>query len=121
MSSHPHAAHFPHANTPAERAHVALRVLGAPLRLPAIGLVKLYRVTVGQAVGGRCRYYPSCSAYAEEVLDDRGFVVGVLLTGWRLLRCNPFSAGGMDRVPRRGVTRLYDYITRRTSLEEIRS
>ena len=101
--------------------HSIARLVGTPFRLAALGLVRLYRVTVGQAVGGRCRYYPSCSAYAEEALVERGFVVGVLLSAWRLLRCNPFSAGGIDRVPRRGVTRMYDYVTHRTSLPEVRS
>ena len=40
------------------------RVIGMPFRLAALGLVRAYRVTLGQAVGGRCGIYPSCSAYA---------------------------------------------------------
>lgn len=110
---------------PTERSAVvdAIRsaawLMGAPFRLAALGFVRLYRVSFGQAVGGRCRYYPSCSAYAEEALRDRGFVVGVLLSAWRLLRCNPFSQGGFDRVPKADDVRLYDYITHRRSIPEV--
>ena len=46
-----------------------------------------------------CRFTPSCSAYAIEALRKRGFLMGSLLTIWRLLRCHPFCAGGYDPVP----------------------
>ena len=49
----------------------------------------------------RCRYEPSCSTYAVESVGRFGAVRGVLLAGWRLLRCNPFSHGGFDPVPER--------------------
>ena len=47
----------------------------------------------------RCRYSPTCSAYAEEALRRRGFLPGTALTAWRLARCNPFVKGGVDPVP----------------------
>jgi putative membrane protein insertion efficiency factor len=62
----------------------------------AIGLVYLYRYTIGLMVPPRCKYYPSCSSYAIEVLKRYGFARGALLSGWRLLRCNPWSKGGVD-------------------------
>jgi putative membrane protein insertion efficiency factor len=62
----------------------------------AVGAVYLYRYTVGLFVPPRCKYYPSCSEYALGVLRRYGFVRGTLLAGWRLLRCNPWSAGGVD-------------------------
>jgi putative membrane protein insertion efficiency factor len=62
----------------------------------AIGLVYLYRYTIGMMVGPRCKYYPSCSSYAIEVLKRYGFARGLFLAGWRLLRCNPWSKGGVD-------------------------
>ena len=48
-----------------------------------------------------CRFTPTCSAYAIEAFEKRGFFVGLALTVWRVLRCNPFSAGGYDPVPER--------------------
>ena len=46
-----------------------------------------------------CRFTPTCSAYALEAFTKRGFFVGFGLTVWRILRCNPFCAGGFDPVP----------------------
>ncbi len=46
-----------------------------------------------------CRFTPTCSAYAIEAFMKRGFFVGFFLTVWRILRCNPFCAGGYDPVP----------------------
>lgn len=46
-----------------------------------------------------CRFTPTCSAYAIEAFMKRGFFVGFGLTVWRILRCNPFCAGGYDPVP----------------------
>ena len=46
-----------------------------------------------------CRYTPTCSAYAVDAFMKRGFFVGFALTVWRILRCNPFGAGGYDPVP----------------------
>jgi uncharacterized protein len=54
----------------------------------------------------RCRYEPTCSAYAAEAIDRCGVVRGLLLACWRLLRCNPFSHGGFDPVPDRFTLRV---------------
>ena len=89
-------------------------------RLVGITLVHGYRLTVGRFVGGRCRYYPSCSQYALDALRLYGLGRGSVLAGWRLLRCNPWSYGGVDyaedqglfgrphRPARSGVTRRGD-------------
>lgn len=69
------------------------------MRHLGIALVYAYRYTLGALVGtGRCKYYPSCSQYAIDALREYGFVRGALLAGWRLLRCNPWSHGGVDYV-----------------------
>jgi hypothetical protein len=46
----------------------------------------------------RCKYHPTCSAYAVDAVRSYGILRGAVLAGWRLLRCNPWSAGGIDRV-----------------------
>lgn len=65
-------------------------------------VVRGYQLIVSPWLAPRCRYYPSCSAYAVSALHRHGPVTAVLLAGWRLLRCNPWSAGGVDFVPDRG-------------------
>ena len=66
------------------------------MRYAAIALVYAYRFTLGQLVGGRCKYHPSCSQYAIDALRKHGLFKGAALAGWRLLRCNPWSRGGVD-------------------------
>ncbi len=68
----------------------AARVVAAPIRA--------YRLVVSPLLPARCRYAPSCSAYALEALQTYGILRGLLLTGWRLIRCNPLSHGGWDPV-----------------------
>ena len=64
----------------------------------AIGIMLGYRKLISPLYGEVCRFYPSFSRYSLEAYQQRGFVVGLMLTVWRLLRCNPFSAGGIDDV-----------------------
>ena len=68
-----------------------------------IALVKLYRKFISPLKPPCCRFTPTCSAYALEAFSKRGFFVGFILTVWRILRCNPFSRGGYDPVPERGL------------------
>lgn len=69
------------------------------------GLIKVYQYTLSPFLGQRCKYYPSCSNYAIGALREHGIVRGVALAGWRLLRCNPFSYGGMTRFRRAAAVR----------------
>jgi putative membrane protein insertion efficiency factor len=66
----------------------------------AILFVRAYRLLVSplvpQTIGGRCKYHPSCSQYALDALREFGFLRGTFLAAWRLLRCNPWSHGGID-------------------------
>jgi hypothetical protein len=73
--------------------------LGGPARSALIGAIHLYRMTLSHALGGQCRFYPSCSHYAEDAIRARGAVVGSGLAVWRVLRCNPFGRGGVEHVP----------------------
>jgi uncharacterized protein len=63
-----------------------------------IAPVRLYQRLVSPALPRRCKYEPTCSAYAIEALRTHGPFRGTLLAIWRLLRCNPFSHGGHDPV-----------------------
>jgi uncharacterized protein len=64
-----------------------------------IGLLTAYRKFVSPMLGARCRFYPSCSAYALEAVQLHGAVKGSWLAVRRLGRCHPFHAGGIDPVP----------------------
>lgn len=61
--------------------------------------VRGYQAVLGPWLGGRCRFYPSCSEYAVDALTERGAVVGAWLTIRRLLRCHPLGGSGIDLVP----------------------
>lgn len=64
-----------------------------------IGLIRLYQRFTPRKMHGCCRFVPTCSAYAVEALQRYGFIVGLGLAIWRILRCNPFCHGGYDPVP----------------------
>ncbi len=68
-----------------------------------IFLVRLYQRIISPIKPPCCRFTPTCSAYAIEAFSKRGFFVGLFLTVWRLLRCNPFCRAGYDPVPLRGI------------------
>ena len=64
-----------------------------------LGALKLYQEQISPVFGRRCRYLPTCSAYARTAIERFGAGRGVLLTGRRLLRCQPFGSSGYDPVP----------------------
>ncbi len=70
-----------------------------------IGLITLYRTAISPMLGPRCKYHPTCSAYALDAVRVHGAAKGTALAAWRLVRCNPFSKGGFDPVPDRGSWR----------------
>ena len=67
-------------------------------RSVAVAPLRVYQRVVSPALGPRCRYAPSCSDYALQAIREYGILRGGVLAGWRLLRCNPLSAGGLDPV-----------------------
>ncbi len=70
-----------------------------------LGPIRAYQRWISPAFPRRCRYEPTCSAYAVEAVERFGAARGLLLAGWRILRCNPFSHGGFDPVPDRFTLR----------------
>jgi putative membrane protein insertion efficiency factor len=69
------------------------------LALVLRGVVALYRRLLSPLLPSACRYYPTCSAYADEALSRQGFVVGSVTAMRRIARCHPFAPGGVDPVP----------------------
>ena len=68
------------------------------LRSIAIAPIRLYQRAISPAIPQRCKYYPSCSAYAVGAIRRYGILRGLVLAAWRVLRCNPWSHGGVDHV-----------------------
>jgi putative membrane protein insertion efficiency factor len=81
------------------------RVLGTPLRWTLVAILSVYRMTIGRLLAGRCRFHPTCSAYALEAVTTHGAIKGSALASWRVLRCSPLSSGGLDPVPAHGTWR----------------
>jgi uncharacterized protein len=60
--------------------------------------IMVYQRLISPAIPRRCKYEPTCSRYAVEAIREYGILRGLVLAGWRLLRCNPWSYGGYDPV-----------------------
>jgi uncharacterized protein len=75
--------------------------LDSILRFPAraaIAVIRLYQMSVGRMLGQRCRFHPSCSHYAVEAIESYGLIRGGARAFWRVARCGPWTAGGLDPV-----------------------
>jgi uncharacterized protein len=99
MNSAKNTAHFPRGwYVPSLRSGTMnlLRFAWRSPRYVAVALITVYRWTISPLLGNRCKYHPSCSQYALDALREYGLVKGSILAAWRLLRCNPWSHGGVD-------------------------
>jgi len=72
-------------------------------------LIKFYQKCISPLFPAKCKYHPTCSAYAMTAFRRFGFIRGFLLSGWRILRCNPWSLGGYDPVPERFTFKVKKY------------
>jgi putative membrane protein insertion efficiency factor len=68
------------------------------MRTIATAPVRLYQRTISRGLPARCKYHPSCSEYAVQAIRRYGVLRGAVLAAWRVLRCNPWSHGGLDFV-----------------------
>ena len=68
------------------------------MRTLATAPVRLYQRAISPAIPARCKYHPSCSEYAIQAVRRYGLLRGAVLAVWRILRCNPWSHGGVDFV-----------------------
>jgi len=81
---------------------ITRRVLHEAVALPGRAMLLIlrgYQRFISPMSPPTCRFYPSCSQYAVIAITRHGVLRGSLLAGWRLLRCNPWNAGGVDDVP----------------------
>ena len=65
----------------------------------ALAMIRFYKRNISSTLPPGCKYQPTCSEYTYEAIERHGVVKGIGLGAWRLARCNPFSKGGIDRVP----------------------
>jgi len=72
--------------------------------LPAIWAIRGYQKFLSPIFGRRCKYYPTCSEYTLIAVKRFGAIRGIGMGVWRILRCNPFSQGGIDDVPDKNNT-----------------
>jgi len=75
------------------------------VRAAAVLPIRAYQLLLSPLGGERCKYYPSCSEYAVQAIERFGILRGLVLAGWRLLRCNPWSHGGFDPIEEQRVFR----------------
>jgi uncharacterized protein len=86
----------------------ALATLRAAAVTAFLAPIRLYQRFISPAMPRRCKYEPTCSAYAVDAVRELGVIRGSILAGWRLLRCNPWSHGGWDPVEDRKLFRTAD-------------
>jgi hypothetical protein len=75
-----------------------------------LALIGAYQRWISSGLPRRCRYEPTCSAYAAEAVRELGPLRGSIVAGWRLLRCNPFSRGGIDDLCDRSLFRPHVHV-----------
>jgi uncharacterized protein len=68
------------------------------MRSIAVAPVRFYQRAISPAIPARCKYHPTCSEYAVQAVRRYGVLRGIALAIWRVLRCNPWSHGGVDKV-----------------------
>ena len=80
-------------------AHACLEAILARMKWLLLRLIGAYRLALSPFFGRRCRFYPSCSAYAAEAIELHGSLKGSWLAIRRIARCGPWHPGGPDPVP----------------------
>ena len=78
------------------------KTIGQFLVLILVGLIRSYQIVLSPRIGAVCRYYPSCSHYGLAAVKVHGATKGSLLAVWRILRCHPWAAGGVEFIPNKG-------------------
>lgn len=82
-----------------------LNILELPRKIFLIILAPIifvYQKLISPLLGPRCKYHPSCSSYLVQAITTHGIIKGIILGTLRIIRCNPFSGGGLNPVPSKG-------------------
>lgn len=81
------------------------------MKIIIMSLIKFYQKFISAYTPPVCKYYPTCSCYALKAVEKHGAVKGTALAAWRIMRCNPWSMGGVDYVPDEFTFRVkkFDY------------
>ena len=97
MMSDDFSTHYEYPREPKLRdLPIRINTLG---RWPLLGLIRLYQKIISPGLPpNTCRFYPTCSHYGYQAIYKYGVFKGSIMTIWRVLRCNPFNAGGYDPV-----------------------
>ena len=82
-----------------EGQQVQIGLVDRPVAWLLVKMVRLYQLTLSPFIGGQCRFYPTCSAYAITAIDRHGALRGVWLAAKRIGKCQPLHPGGVDEVP----------------------
>ncbi len=85
------------------------KLLSSPRRV-LMALVRGYRLVLSPWLGNGCRFEPTCSVYSLHALEKHGAAIGTYMTLHRLLRCQPFCAGGHDPVPERAPSLFRHFV-----------
>ncbi len=93
------------ASSGAHRPRAAAGTIRRGAQSVVLAPVFVYRKLISPALPRRCKYEPTCSRYAVDAVREYGILRGLVLAGWRLLRCNPWSYGGYDPVEAQRVFR----------------
>jgi len=93
------------ASAPPAPPRPSSRAAGRAARAVALAPIVVYQRVISPGIPRRCKYEPTCSHYAVEAIKEYGILRGLVLAGWRLLRCNPWSLGGYDPVEAQRVFR----------------
>ena len=98
------------AQAPAgDGSHGPFELLRRGARAVVVAPIVVYQRVISPATPRRCKYEPTCSRYAVEAVREYGILKGLVLAGWRLLRCNPWSYGGYDPVEAQRVFRTHSH------------
>jgi uncharacterized protein len=92
-----------------EGPHGPLELARRALRAVVVAPIIVYQRVISPAIPRRCKYEPTCSRYAVDAVREYGILKGLVLAGWRLLRCNPWSYGGYDPVEAQRVFRTHSH------------
>ena len=89
--------------------------MGSRVASLLLAILRGYKRYVSPTQPTSCRFVPSCSDYAAEAIARHGAVLGIMLAASRLLRCNPFSRGGLDLVPQTRVPQQFSFLNQHQS------